>query len=190
MTNLGYALLGLLAREAQSGYDLAQSMKMPVGFFWQANHSQIYPELARLQAEELVTHQVVEQHDRPNKKIYTITEAGLEILKKWLISPVDGVPVRDELVLKAYYLWLVDPARSVALFEQQAHRHRQQLAQYEKILREGKAATEGKPPTLNHPFFGGYLTLMRGIGYEREYAGWCEWVVEQLKLAMPDRPAE
>jgi DNA-binding PadR family transcriptional regulator len=33
--------------------------------------SQIYPELARLEKQGVVTHQVVEQHDhRPDKKVY------------------------------------------------------------------------------------------------------------------------
>src|SRR5215469_6282498 len=49
ISTLGYALLTLLAREPLSGYDLAQRMKRPLGFFWQAQHSQIYPELAGLE---------------------------------------------------------------------------------------------------------------------------------------------
>ena len=78
MTTLGYALLGLLAREQLSGYDLAQKLKMPVGFFWTARHSQIYPELARLEREGLVTFHEVPQRGKPDKKIYSLTEAGRE----------------------------------------------------------------------------------------------------------------
>jgi DNA-binding PadR family transcriptional regulator len=48
-TTLGYAILGLLAREALSDYDLSSRMRARVGLFWQARHSQIYPELARLE---------------------------------------------------------------------------------------------------------------------------------------------
>ena len=51
MTTLGYALLGLLARRPLSGYDLAGQLKVPVVFFWHARISQIYPELARLEAQ-------------------------------------------------------------------------------------------------------------------------------------------
>jgi len=50
-------------------------------FFWQARHSQIYPELARLEEKGLVTHQVVEQQDRPDKKVYSVTDSGLDALK-------------------------------------------------------------------------------------------------------------
>ena|SRR5438067_527027 len=76
MTTIGYALLGLLAREPRSGYELAKELKVPVSFFWYAPHSQIYPELARLEAAGLVTHEKVEQQNRPSKKVYSLTEAG------------------------------------------------------------------------------------------------------------------
>ncbi len=84
MTTLGYAILGLLSREELSGYDLASRMRARVGHFWEAWHSQIYPELARLEEGELVTHRVVEQQDRPDKKVYEITPADLEVLKEWV----------------------------------------------------------------------------------------------------------
>src|SRR6476646_1735266 len=69
---LGYALLGLLARQPRWGYDLARRMQEPIGYFWHANHSQIYPELAALETDGLVTHEVVQQWDRPDKKLYSI----------------------------------------------------------------------------------------------------------------------
>src|SRR5262245_2888646 len=48
VSTLGYALLSLLTRGPATGYDLTQRMREPIGFFWVAQHSQIYPELARL----------------------------------------------------------------------------------------------------------------------------------------------
>ena len=59
-SNLGCALLGLLARSPPTGYDLAKRMERPVGYFWTANHSQIYPELSRLEEAGLVDHTVIE----------------------------------------------------------------------------------------------------------------------------------
>lgn len=46
MSTLGYAILGLLAAQPQTGYDLARLMRTPIGYMWTARHSQIYPELA------------------------------------------------------------------------------------------------------------------------------------------------
>src|SRR5688500_16777052 len=94
---LGFALLGALARGPSSGYEVAQMMKQPVGYFWHARHSQIYPELAALEARGLVTHKVVEQRDRPAKKVYSLTRAGRSALREWVTSPLDVPAVRDEL---------------------------------------------------------------------------------------------
>ena len=62
-----------------SVYDLKLRMERRVGNFWSARHSQIYPELARLEEGGYVTHQVVEQKDRPNKKVYQLTDTGFEV---------------------------------------------------------------------------------------------------------------
>src|SRR3712207_9157781 len=102
MRVLGYAILGLLSREELTGYDLAGRMRARVGHFWEARHSQIYPELARLEEGGMVRHRVIEQQDRPDKKVYEITDRGLEALKAWVTEPPAPRPARDELVLKAY----------------------------------------------------------------------------------------
>ena len=81
MTTLGYAILGLLSREDLSGYDLTRRMAGRVGYFWSARHSQIYPELAKLEDGGYVTHSVVEQRERPDKKVYEITAEGLDALQ-------------------------------------------------------------------------------------------------------------
>jgi len=177
MTTLGYALLGLLAREPLSGYDLARQLKHPVGFFWPARHSQIYPELAALEAAGLVTHEVVEQPDRPDKKVYAITEQGQTVVREWVTSPMDVPSVRDELVLRTYCLWLAEPDKLRALFQEHAARHAAQLAEYEGYEHECR---EHAPEALHDtwsPLFAKYATLRRGISYEREYLEWCNWVL-------------
>jgi DNA-binding PadR family transcriptional regulator len=180
ITTLGYALLGILARGPASGYDVSQVMRVPVGFFWHARHSQIYPELAALEARGLLTHTVVEQSDRPAKKVYALTAHGRTALSAWVASPLDVPAVRDELVLRASCVWLSDPAAARALFEAHAARHEQQLAEYEgyRTLMEG--SSECRVDDLAAPDFATYATLMRGIGYEREYAAWCRWMADRL----------
>ena len=178
---MGYALLGLLARESLSGYDLASRMKERVGFFWQARHSQIYPELARLEAEGMVVYWVVEQRDRPDKKVYKITDAGLEALKEWVTAPVEPRAARDEVVLKAYSVWLADPGKAVALFRDQQRLHEEQLLRYEQIeawMQEEWGEDLGLPDS---PHFASYAALQRGMGYERGYADWCGWVADRLE---------
>jgi PadR family transcriptional regulator AphA len=180
ITTLGYALLTLLARQPRSGYDLTQYMKRPIGYFWYARQSHIYSELLRLEEEGFVAHQVIEQHDRPDKKLYTITEAGQAALRQWATEPVEIKPDRSELVLKAYAVWLAEPEKAIQLFRTHEDYHVTKLAHYEHIL--ARLEQEHGPGwRVDEPLFGDYATLQRGIGYEREYVAWCRWMVEQLK---------
>jgi DNA-binding PadR family transcriptional regulator len=178
---LGYALLGLLARESLSGYDLASRMRERVGFFWQARHSQIYPELARLEGEGMVLHHVVEQRDRPDKKVYEITAAGLEALREWVTEPVKPRAARDEMILKAYSVWLADLEKAVALFREQQRLHEEQLLQYEEIEAWMQEEWGEELCLPGSPHFASYAALQRGIIYERGYADWCGWVADWLE---------
>lgn len=181
MTTLGYAILGLLAREALSGYDVTQRMKGRVGFFWGAGHSQIYPELARLEEGGFVTHSVVEQRERPDKKVFEITHAGLEALREWAVEPPPRRPTKDELTLKAYSVWLVDGEEAARLFREEGRRYEEQLARYEEIrgwMEREWADDVGRPDS---PRFASYAALRRGILYERGNAEWCRWLAEAVE---------
>lgn len=186
LNTLSYALLGLLARGECSGYDLAQGLRDPVGFFWHAQHSQIYPQLARLEAAGLVEHTRVEQAERPDKKVYRLTSAGTGALKMWLEAPL-GVPKhRDELVLKAYSVWLADPAAAARTVREHAGEHAERLAEFERRLGWLEQKTAGQLDRPDSPWFGIHAVLRRGIGFEREYLAWCEWLAERLEAQRPD----
>src|SRR5690348_1840187 len=168
MTTLGYALLSLLACETLSGYDITHHMRERIGNFWHARHSQIYPELARLQEEGLITHVIVEQQDRPDKKMYTITGRGMEQLRQWATQEMDTPAIRDELVLKAYAIWIADKQKAIALFRTHEQRHMAQLANYQDIERWLMAQWEADGKRIDSHWFASYATLRRGLGYERE----------------------
>ena len=48
MGTLKYAILGLLNRKSMTGYDLSKEFETTLFEFWNAKHSQIYPELKSL----------------------------------------------------------------------------------------------------------------------------------------------
>lgn len=156
-------------------------MEEPIGFFWHAHRSQIYPELARLEEAGMVTHTVVAQRDRPDKKVYEITEVGRAALREWVVSPLRPVTDRDELMLKTYSVWLADPEQAIALFRTQERLHLDRLAQYELLAAEMEAKAGSEHLRRDAPRFAAYATLQRGIAYERGYADWCQWMVKMLE---------
>ena len=177
--------MGLLSREELSGYDLKRWMERPLGYFWNARHSQIYPELARLEGEGLVTHTVVEQRGKPDKKVYRITAEGLEALTEWAVEPPGSRPVRDELTLKAYSVWLADKGKVARLFREEGLLREEQLAHYEELRTWMEDEHEAELGDPDSPWFAVYATLRRGIGYEKEYAGWCQWVADSVESREP-----
>ena len=177
---LGYAILGLLSREPLTGYDVAGRMRARVGYFWEAHHSQIYPELARLEEDSLVTYRVVEQRERPDKKVYEITDAGIDALKRWVTEPPTPRAVRDELVLKAYSVWLAEPEEALALFRDEQRRHEERLLEYERIGAWMEEEWGEDVRRVGSPRFASYAALRRGILNERSYVEWCRWVAESL----------
>lgn len=183
ISTLGYALLARLARKPHSGYELLQALKKPIGFFWQAGQSQIYPELKRLETLELVTFELVEQLNRPDKRVYSMTVKGREALRKWVVSSVELEPSRNEVLLKTYSLWLADPVQGLEFFRAQEDLHVNQFTQYERILADIQAE-HATPLQVHEPLFGDYATLQMGLRYEREYVDWCRWMIEQLEHSL------
>jgi DNA-binding PadR family transcriptional regulator len=182
MIPLAYALLGLLARAPCSGYDLIREMEEPIGFFWHARRSQIYPELTRLDQEGLIRHTVVEQHERPDKKVYEITEAGQAALAHWVSEPIRIPLERDEFMLKVFSLWLAKPQGALTLVGAYATQHAERLARYEEIRATMERNAEfGELRRLNSQRFASYATLLRGIEYERGFLSWCHWLTEIIE---------
>lgn len=102
--SLRLALLGLLEAKPMTGYELAKAFDVSLANTWYANHSQIYPELRRLEQDELVTACEVARGKRATKKRYEITEAGCAQLRAWAESVVVPERQRDEAMLKSTYL--------------------------------------------------------------------------------------
>jgi hypothetical protein len=105
---------------------------------------------------------------------------GKKHLEAWLTAPLEVPKVRDELVLKVYSLWLANPKTALQILRDHEEAHRERLADYERRLELVKQKT-GKNVNLKSPWFGVQAVLMRGIGYEREYLAWCEWMIERLE---------
>ena len=74
---LKHAILGLLNYAHMSGYwYLLFFSKSSIAFYWHAQTSQIYKELNNLTANHYVESDIVYQSDKPNKKLFHITDEG------------------------------------------------------------------------------------------------------------------
>jgi DNA-binding PadR family transcriptional regulator len=185
--SLKYAILSLLAHDPLTGYELMKLFDGSVGYFWHATHPQIYKELARLEAAGEIAHRSVEQRGRPTKKIYSLSDTGRRKLVEWLRVPASAQRVKDEMMLKTFCSGLLDSSEALDLIQRHRALHEDKLQRY---LELGRFLESGLT-IANRERLGPYLTLLRGIRYERDYIAWCDEasaLLQRIDQAMPPQP--
>ncbi|RLC76787.1 MAG: hypothetical protein DRI81_09680 [Chloroflexi bacterium] len=83
-------ILGLLARQPMSGYDIKRFLKSLSWLIDSPSFGSLYPALHALLEGGLVTVEVIPRHDKPPRKIYSITETGGQVLREWMEQPVSS----------------------------------------------------------------------------------------------------
>ena len=102
--SLEAAILGFLAEEPRSGYDLkTRCFADEAKSFWTADQAQIYRTLERLQAAKLVAFSRKRQIGKPDRKVYRITRAGEAELLAWLASQTPPTSPRDPFLLQLFF---------------------------------------------------------------------------------------
>ncbi|OGO49395.1 MAG: hypothetical protein A2148_06830 [Chloroflexi bacterium RBG_16_68_14] len=102
--SLRTVLLAILSKEPNTGYGLGRLLQKELSHLWDARLQQIYGELARLQADGLVTAQAIDLPNRPAKKVYSLTPTGRDELDGWLAERPAPVACKDDLLVKLYCL--------------------------------------------------------------------------------------
>ncbi len=111
--SLRHAVLGLLASQPATGYDLAQKFDRSLANAWHASHSQIYPELAKLHAAGMV--EVVGEGPR-RSRTWAVTDEGHDELRRWMLESEPNRSQRNETAVRWFLLGLLPVAqRRVAL---------------------------------------------------------------------------
>src|SRR5436309_11627383 len=93
---LGDAILVCLTERPMTGYELAKTFDASIGFFWKADHQQIYRELTRLRERGHVQGCEVVQSGKPNKLVYTLTSEGRAALNHWAARPSSPPSIKDD----------------------------------------------------------------------------------------------
>ncbi len=110
-------LLALLAAGPAHGYQLRARLQLGLGPLMEAlNAGQVYMTLTRLERAGLVSSARVGQADRPDRKVYQLTDAGRGRVEDWLADFSWPKPAPAEFHLTpvaASAAGLVDPGRLV-----------------------------------------------------------------------------
>ncbi|MGW4098578.1 MULTISPECIES: PadR family transcriptional regulator [unclassified Mycobacterium] len=184
------AVLAALLDGEASGYDLAKGFDASVANFWMATPQQLYRELDRMAADGLIAARLVEQDRRPNKRLYSLTDAGRQALLEFTEVPPKPGAIREDLLVQVQ---AVDSGNIEAVRDALTERRQwatAKLARYRRVQDLLLAGRTEAAYLAEAERIGPYLTLLRGIRFEEENLDWADRalaVIEQ-RLAAAGRP--
>jgi DNA-binding PadR family transcriptional regulator len=119
---LEYILLGLIREEPSHGYALFERLTntQALSLIWQVKRSKLYYLLDKSENEGYLDAVTSSQGPYPDRKVYQITELGLEALEDWLHTPVRSSRfIRLAFLSKLYFLIQEDNQAAASLIEAQ-----------------------------------------------------------------------
>ncbi|MFN6571476.1 PadR family transcriptional regulator [Dendronalium sp. ChiSLP03b] len=132
--SLAHTILGFLQQEKMTGYDLKTScFDRCIAPLWSADQAQIYRTLDKLVDQGWITCTVEIQHDRPNRKVYNMTEAGKAELIRWLQCPQPLPTLREPLIVQLFFAAQLPNEAIVQLLEQQLTARNEKLAKCKNV---------------------------------------------------------
>lgn len=164
---MNQVILGLLNHENLTGYEIKKEIDGSLHYFWKGSFGSIYPTLASLEEQGMVTKVKNDANSKRERIVYGITEVGRKYLIKWLEDSKTSNSLKYEMLLKLFFGGLVDNAVSI-----------ETITEFEKEIAEElstlKMYKENLSKVLNqrdHVFF--YLTVSFGVETYEAYLRWC-----------------
>ena len=177
--SLEHAILGFLNYRPYTGYDLNKIFTASVRHFWPTDHSQIYRALSRMSKAGWTEVEVVNQESRPDRKVYTITLAGKEELRRWLLTPLTPDENRSADMIQVFFAAQLSDEEILGIFERAAEMLRSGLEQYARVPRDMAAYREYT--TSPREFFFWTVTLDVGIHNLRSSLEFVETLIERIR---------
>jgi PadR family transcriptional regulator, regulatory protein AphA len=177
--SLEYAILGFLNYQPFSGYDLKKVFDNSIRHFWYADQSQIYRTLGHLTRQGWAEVEVVNQTDRPDRKVYHITSAGREALHCWLQGPIPTQEPHSAPLVQIFFAGQLSDDEILEKFETAAVIFRTILDRYQQVPQQVEEYTRQVSSPRETYFW--FSTLQLGIKTMQAQLEWAEDVIRLLK---------
>lgn len=177
--SLEFAILGFLNYQPYTGYDLKKIFDTSIRHFWPADQSQIYRTLSRLTENGWAEMEKVPQDDRPDRKVYSITDAGRAELLRWISGPPPMGEPRSAPLIQVFFAGQLSDAEVLEKFEGYAAVMRSILGLYDQV--PGQLGPFQQEITSPREHFFWMLTLENGITNMRANLAWAESVIRRIK---------
>ena len=170
-----YAILGLLAVQPWSTYELAQQVQRSLNWFWPRAERRLYDEPKRLVADGLAT--ATEGYTGQRRRtVYEITDEGRAELAEWLSRPPQPRSLDFEGMLKVFFSDAGSRAALLTTIDEIAGDARERLARLDAMI--DQTLNEGaRFPERVHLQA---LTLRQHVDAELAVLDWTVWAHEQV----------
>ena len=133
--NVKTLCLAILYDKDVTGYDIRKmSTEGEYAYFIEASFGSIYPALAKLEADGMVSSRIEAQDGKPAKKIYQITEAGRSEFQTELFESLANDVFRSEFLLFARFAHLLPAELVKSRVENQLTDIRQRLDHIQTLI--------------------------------------------------------
>ncbi len=177
--SLKHAILGFMAIQDFTGYDLKKAFDTSVQHFWPADQSQIYRTLSKLEEQGLIDKTIVQREEQLDLKVYSITETGREELHQWLSTPLASQINREPMLIQIFFADNLSKEELLHLLHTELNQLNEVMAIFEAIYKEA-IEYHGNPIPTNAAFYY-LLTLEYGIRANLVNRQWLLSVIERVE---------
>jgi PadR family transcriptional regulator AphA len=171
---LRYFLLGLLAGQPMSGYDIKQFLNQLGWLIGSPSCGSLYPALRALLRDGLATVDTAQTEGKPLRKVYTLTTAGKTALQHWLGLPAASFTLKD-FAMRLLLANHLAPAQIINCLRQRRLDVADQQERLERIV-EVMGGADGS---------GRHLALHYALALARAELGWLDGTLSALDSASP-----
>lgn len=181
--SLKHGILGLLNYGSMTGYELDKAFKASLAFFWQAKTSQIYRELDAMEQNGWLTSQRIMQTEKPNKRVYTITDSGKSELMNWLLLPepdiADAMRVKSAFLMRVFFAGETNVEQSLDMLRT----YRDKCLESKKSLNAAHAASSEYGMTLGDEKKSKFwvLSILYGESFYNASIDWADKAIAILE---------
>lgn len=176
---LKHGILGLLNYGSMTGYEITRTFRDSLHYFWSAQTSQVYRELQTLKKNGWATDEVIAQSDRPDKKLFSITDSGREEFMRWLSEGGFDLELRSPLLMRTFFRGELPTEENIAYFAKMAamlsafldgfQSEPPHIAQYAELINDPSKALYWK------------MTVEFGVMYAEMMRNWAEKCMKELE---------
>jgi DNA-binding PadR family transcriptional regulator len=168
--SLRYFVLGLLAQQPMSGYDIKRFLKGLSWLMGSPSSGSLYPALRALLDEGLVSVEIVPGVDKPPRKTYSIEDAGRLELQAWIEQPIVSDASLKAFVMRLLLAGSFSPAGLTAYLGQ---RRAQVATQQADLIKMTQMLDTDTDPGL-------FLALDYGLELASAEVAWLDSTLAEL----------